>query len=336
MGGSMMKEIWVNVEPWNTELVTTALEAGADAVIVSPDKVASVKTLGLIKTVSNTGDIRWGEDAFRVKISSAKDEEHIVRLAREHKKVVVETTDWKIVPIENLLARGARVFVEVADMEEARTASTILEKGVDGFVITNPEPERVREIILDMKSESSRIELVTFTVQNVRPLGMGDRVCVDTCSLMGVGEGCLIGNSSHAFFLIQAESLDNPYVSSRPFRVNAGPVHAYILAPQGRTRYLSELGAGDEVLGADASGRVSTLVVGRIKIERRPLLLIEAMGPGGPATMICQNAETVRLVTPSGDAVSVVHLNSGTEVRGHVEEPGRHFGHKIRETILEK
>ena len=42
---------------------------------------------------------------------------------------MVETTDWKIVPIENLLARGARVFVEAADMEEARIASSILETG---------------------------------------------------------------------------------------------------------------------------------------------------------------------------------------------------------------
>jgi len=331
-----MQEIWVNADPWKTELVTTALEAGADAVVVSSDKVASVRRLGLIKTVSSTGDIRWGEDAFRIRMSSAKDEEQIVRLARDHKRVVVETTDWKIVPIENLLARDARVFVEVADMDEVRTASNILEKGVHGFVITNPEPNQVREMILELKAVRSRIELAPFEVRNVRPLGMGDRVCVDTCSLMDVGEGCLVGNSSRAFFLIQAESLDNPYVSSRPFRVNAGPVHAYILAPLGRTRYLSELESGDEVLRVDGSGRVSPLVVGRVKIERRPLLLIEAMGPGGPATMICQNAETVRLVTPGGDAVSVVEVSPGIEVWGHMEEPGRHFGHKIRETILEK
>jgi len=29
-----MKEIWVKADPWKKELVTTALEAGADAVIV--------------------------------------------------------------------------------------------------------------------------------------------------------------------------------------------------------------------------------------------------------------------------------------------------------------
>ena len=67
---------------------------------------------------------------------------------------------------------------------------------------------------------------------------MGDRVCVDTCTVMGTGEGCLVGNSSQALFLVHAESIENPYVSPRPFRVNAGPVHAYIMAPGGKTRYL--------------------------------------------------------------------------------------------------
>ena len=57
---------------------------------------------------------------------------------------------------------------------------------------------------------------------------MGDRVCVDTCANMGLGEGMLVGNSSGGLFLVHAESLENPYVAPRPFRVNAGPVHAYI------------------------------------------------------------------------------------------------------------
>ena len=70
---------------------------------------------------------------------------------------------------------------------------------------------------------------------------MGDRVCVDTCTNMGPGEGMLVGNSSGGLFLVHAESLENPYVAPRPFRVNAGPVHAYIRVPGGKTKYLGEL-----------------------------------------------------------------------------------------------
>ncbi len=53
---------------------------------------------------------------------------------------------------------------------------------------------------------------------------------------------------------------------------NLHQVHAYVSAPGGRTRYLCELSAGDEVAVADAAGRLRTAVVGRVKIERRPLV----------------------------------------------------------------
>ena len=58
-------------------------------------------------------------------------------------------------------------------------------------------------------------------------------------------------------------------------------VHAYVALPGGRTGYLSELRSGSEVLVADAGGRTRTALVGRAKIERRPLLLVEVSGPCG-------------------------------------------------------
>jgi 3-dehydroquinate synthase class II len=49
-------------------------------------------------------------------------------------------------------------------------------------------------------------------------------------------------------------------------------VHAYLQAPGGRTSYLSELSSGSSVLVADAAGATRTEVVGRIKLEARPLV----------------------------------------------------------------
>jgi len=86
----------------------------------------------------------------------------------------------------------------------------------------------------------------------------------------------------------------------------------------------------------NAAGEAVPLVVGRAKIERRPLLLLEAVSPRGEATTICQNAETIRLVQPGGEAISVVQLQPGNEVLGYVEEAGRHFGYKIDESIVER
>ena len=165
---------------------------------------------------------------------------------------------------------------------------------------------------------------------------MGDRVCVDTCSNMGPGQGILVGNSSSALFLIHAESLKNPYVAPRPFRVNAGAVHAYTRVPGGKTRYLSELSAGDGVLVVDHAGKSHVSVVGRLKIEKRPLMLITARAADSTITTIVQNAETIRLTQPDGEALSVVSLKTGDEVLVALEAAGRHFGHKVDETITEK
>jgi len=73
-----------------------------------------------------------------------------------------------------------------------------------------------------------------------------------------------------------------------------------------------------------------------VKVERRPLALVRAEAGGDSFTTILQNAETIRLVTPEGQPVSVVALQPGDEVLVALERAGRHFGMKIEETIDEK
>ena len=90
------------------------------------------------------------------------------------------------------------------------------------------------------------------------------------------------------------------------------------------------------VLVSGATGRSHPATVGRVKIERRPLLLVEAEAEGRRFSLILQNAETIRLVRPDGSAISVVDLKVGDVVLGHLETGGRHFGHAIEETIVEQ
>ncbi len=104
----------------------------------------------------------------------------------------------------------------------------------------------------------------------------------------------------------------------------------------GKTRYLSELSAGDSVLVTDFEGNTITATVGRVKVEKRPLMLITAKYGEKILTTILQNAETIRLTSPEGKAVSVVSLKPGDKVLVALEDVGRHFGHKIDETITEK
>jgi 3-dehydroquinate synthase II len=212
----------------------------------------------------------------------------------------------------------------------------VLEKGVDGVVLGTRSPDEVRTTVALVHSLSPTAELVPAEVRAVKPLGMGDRACVDTCTRMGRGEGMLVGNSGQAFLLVHSESLETPYVAPRPFRVNAGAVHAYVLLPDGKTKYLSELHAGDEVLLVRHDGQTSVGYVGRNKIERRPLLLVEAEAAGRSVSLILQNAETIRLTSPEGEALSVASLKVGDQVLAHIETGGRHFGRQVEETITEK
>ena len=330
-----MKQLWVKVDPWDKKLVTAALESGADAVWVPEGRVQEVKALGLIQVVAPDGDLVPGQDVNEVAITGMDQEEEIIRLSRVG-PVVVSTPDWTVIPLENLVAQGGNLWVETVDQDAARTFLGVLEKGVDGLVVTSRDPGVIKQIARLVKDASPPVELTTARITGLKALGMGDRVCVDTCANMGLGEGMLVGNSSGGLFLVHAESLENPYVAPRPFRVNAGPVHAYIRVPGGKTRYLGELAAGDEVLIVNHQGQTWPAVVGRVKVERRPLMLVAAEAGGQEITTILQNAETIRLTRPNGEAVSIVTLQPGDEVQVALEESGRHFGHKIQETILEK
>lgn len=328
-----MKALWVEPVPFETEVVTAALEAGADAVVT--DEPERVRALGRIATVGPGGDLEWGRDVFRVTIASSEDEDRAVELAQRG-PVVVETADWTMIPLENLIARSDRVYARVGSEEEARLALGALEKGVAGVVLATGDLDAIRRVAALVKGGGERVPLVPFTVTAIRPLGMGDRVCVDTCTLFEDGEGLLVGNTSSAMLLVHAETLENPYVAPRPFRVNAGAVHAYCLLPGGRTTYLSDLRAGETVLGVHAEGGTETAAIGRVKVERRPLLLVEAVADAGrPASVVLQNAETIRLVKEGGAAVSVAALSVGDRVLGVLLEGGRHFGHAIEETIRE-
>ncbi len=329
-----MKRIWVKVDPWDKQLAIVALESGADAVVVAEGDSPKVKELGALATVASDGDIKPDQDVVWMDIAGKEDEE---KAATSHldKTVVLRTLDWTVIPLENLIARRSGLMAEVTDAEQARLMTQVLEKGVDGVVLDTRSAAEVRKAVALVHSLSPTLDLVPAEVKSVRLLGMGDRACVDTCTRMGPGEGMLVGNSGQAFLLVHSESLETPYVAPRPFRVNAGAVHAYVLLPEGRTKYLSELKAGDEVLLVRHDGSTAVGYVGRNKIERRPLLLVEAEASGAAASLVLQNGETIRLTSPSGEAVSIATLKPGDQVLAYLESGGRHFGTPVEETIRE-
>ena len=295
-----MKKLWVNAVPYNKDIVISALESGAEAVVLPDGKSETVREFGKIKTVEKNGDIKPGVDVEFVDIAGKADEDKAAAVP-EDKIVVLRMLDWTIIPIENLLARrGKNIVVQVENSEQAKLMVEILEKGVEGVVLNTTDINEIKKTAEIIHGIAEKVILVTATITNTKQLGMGDRACLDTCTQMTLGEGMLVGNTASGFFLVHSESIDNPYVASRPFRVNAGAVHAYTLVAGGKTKYLADLKAGDEVLLVNAQGKSQIAYLGRNKIEKRPMLLIEAEAEGEPIGLVMQNAETIRLVSPEG------------------------------------
>jgi len=331
-----MKRLWVNVVPYKKEIAIAALESGAEAVVLAEGQSDTVRQFGKIKTVEPKGDIKPGVDVEFIDVASKADEDRAAAVPA-NKLVVLKMLDWTIIPIENLLARrGRNIIVRVENSEQARLMTEILEEGVDGVLLDTTSVNEIKKTAEIIHGISERIDLIEATIKAARQLGMGDRSCLDTCTQMTVGEGMLVGNTASGFFLVHSESVDNPYVASRPFRVNAGAVHAYLLTPGGKTKYLADLKAGDEVMLVDYQGRTQTAYLGRNKIERRPMMLIEAEAEGQPVSLVLQNAETIRLVDPQGKAISITNLKPGDKVLAHIEKSGRHFGMKVEESLIER
>ena len=278
--------------------------------------------------------------ALEVTINNRKDIEKITRtLESRPDYVLIDCPDWKVIPLENLIAElkgHSKLIARTRNFDESRTALSTLELGADGIALMSGDASEIlktRDLFL---GESPIILLSEAKVSAVRPIGNGARVCVDTTEILEPGEGLLTGSSSKALFLVEGEIHPNPHVNPRPFRVNAGPVSSYVLTDEGRTQYLSELSAGQTVLLTDKKGRTRTVDVARVKIERRPMVLVEAQTGNQKLTTIVQNAETVRLVTKNGSK-PVSEIRPGDEVLVRLESGGRHFGTKVaNEMIIER
>lgn len=332
----MAPVLWARIFPWEKEVALSALEAGVETLWVPKGCGGKARELGRVVAVCEDGDLREGRD-FRVTRMERKEDEEAILSSPAESVWIVFPNEGEVIPLENLVAWRRKIMVAARTPDEARLYRGVLERGVHGIVLDADSPSRMRELVAAARSESGSIALTEARIEEISMLGIGDRACVDTCTLIEGNRGMLVGNSSAGLFLVCAENIPNPYVLPRPFRVNAGAVHSYCRVPGGRTAYLSELVSGSEVALVDETGGTEVAAVGRVKTERRPLLLVRARtARGNSYSVILQNAETVRIVAPGGATSSVAKLAAGDAVLLAEEEAGRHFGVAVEETIREK
>lgn len=293
-----------------------------------------------------------------LQISRGEDQSKGIALMGSVDWLVVEFEDWSMIPLENLIAARSgshtKIAAHISEPLQAQGAGFALQEGVDAIIVSNSI--EMIEAALSVKAQRleasvqedveplnlERLEMADFEITGITEAGLGDRYCLDFLSLLGQGEGVLVGSSSAMLFLIHSETVTSTFVPTRPFRVNAGSPHSYILMASGATKYMADLVAGDEVLGVSVEGPTRSIVLGRIKIEQRPMLKISAksvMHEGrkdNEAHVFMQQAETVRLISDAQKPCSVTSLKMGQQLKGWIGHGARHLGAQVRGSIEER
>jgi 3-dehydroquinate synthase II len=347
-----LKELWVEIDQaasrQEKESLLSLAHENAD-VVLEGEKASSISgklEMIFLNSLNEKKILQMKNEgkrtAIKITIKGKEDENNAAKAAELGVDYIIITClDWRVIPLENLIAKAhgskSKLIAEVTTAQDAKVVLEALELGTDGVLLKTSNPDEIVKTLKTVKEQMPKVPLITGKILSIKPIGTGARVCVDTVDLMVPGEGMLVGCQSAGFFLVEAEVNENPYVQSRPFRVNAGPASHYTLTSLQNTRYLSELKAGDEVLITNREGKVRITNVGRSKIEFRPLILIEAEAEGTKIKTILQNAETIRVVTPKASK-PVTELKPNDEVLVHLSaKGGRHFGVSVpEETVIEK
>jgi 3-dehydroquinate synthase II len=339
----MLKELWIETPK---ETAQESIVSQYADWLIEENKATRQSDKSVLDVVSpKKGELLQKADVqnkiLRICILDKETENQTVQAAELGASyLIISTANWRVIPLENLIARTkgkSKLIAEVTNAEEAKVALETLELGTDGVLLKSDKQDEIIKTVSVVKPEALKLEMKTAKIVSTKPISNGARVCVDTCDLMTPGEGMLVGSQSAGLFLVEAEVNENPYVASRPFRVNAGSCSMYTLGNLQTTRYLQEFKAGDEVVLVNREGNTRKANVGRIKIEIRPLILVEAEVGDKIIKTILQNAETIRVVTPKGSK-PVTELKAGDEVVVHLAaKGGRHFGISVPdETVIEK
>ncbi|GAA3562221.1 3-dehydroquinate synthase II [Amycolatopsis ultiminotia] len=305
--------------------------AAVDVLLVDPQKV-------------DCGELRARHPdvslAVYVEVADHDTLEQACRLARTEQRTVIYFRDPTKIPLEIVLAaaHGAKgsIVTVAADIEEAGIIFGVLEHGSDGVLLAAGKVGDATELQRIATSGTDNLTLEELTVTKVTHVGMGDRACVDTSSYLRKNEGILVGSYSKALILCVSETHPLPYMPTRPFRVNAGAIMSYTHVGNGRTSYLSELRAGSKVLAVDTDGNTREVVVGRVKIESRPLISVDAVSASGvEVNLLLQDDWHVRVLGPGAAVLNSTELKPGDAVLGHLPTADRHVGYPIDEFCVE-
>ena len=152
----------------------------------------SGKTFGYFKKVLSNSDVDEIERASQAGASF----------------VIVDATDWKIIPLENIIAKlhrsKTKVFTTAKSSREVATMFAVLELGVDGVILSTDSEDEVEKARQQLSS--TKFPIKPAKILEIKDVGTGERVCVDTDC--GPLEDCIAALSSKVGTLVITRGAD--------------------------------------------------------------------------------------------------------------------------------
>jgi 3-dehydroquinate synthase II len=164
------------------------------------------------------------------RVDSTESLAELLRLASVESTIAIEWSLDRVIPLENAVAaRGRRfhLWTFARTPEEAPGALGALEHGADLVIVDIRRPEEIDRLEAVVEGPlPSYLEWAHLPLHAVGPAGVGDRVIVDTTSLLLPEEGMLVGSAAAFLFHVASEAEGSGFSRPRPFRVNAGAAHS--------------------------------------------------------------------------------------------------------------
>ena len=153
-----------------TKFVNHLEDEGITLIYADPKSITSKKSK--IQTVYTSTSAKYvvldKEKALKIrgkkigrkfKVLSNKDIENIFESAKKGLDfVIIEVKDWKIIPLENIIAKLHKIHTEIftvaRNVKEVRKMFSILDVGVDGVIFQTSSISEVKETLVNMGSKS--------------------------------------------------------------------------------------------------------------------------------------------------------------------------------------
>jgi 3-amino-4-hydroxybenzoic acid synthase len=114
---------------------------------------------------------------------------------------VVQFRDPTKIPLEIVIAAAdtspGQLICKADNLEEAQIIIDVLEKGSEGVLMAPRDAGDVFTLVQMLRTKTPQLSLAKLIVDSIEHLGLGDRVCIDTCTYFEEDEGMLVGSYAH-------------------------------------------------------------------------------------------------------------------------------------------